>query len=210
MKVDGGTTTLLANGAITGTGGTAIEIDSGTLVFGEGSGTINGNVLDNGLFAINRSTFLTYGGVISGSGAFAQTGSGTTELTGVNTYMGGTTLSGGTLSVSQEANLGDPSGGLTFNGGILQITGTTFNSTPRPIIWGTGGGGFDIANSANVFTVNQVLGGPGGLTKLGAGTLVLSGANSYSGGTTLAGGTLSIGADNNIGTGSLAMRTAQR
>jgi autotransporter-associated beta strand protein len=43
------------------------------------------------------------------------------------------------------------------------------------------------------------IGGPGGLTKNGAGTLTLTGTNNYLGATTLTGGTLSVGAVNNLG-----------
>ncbi|KAB2707909.1 autotransporter-associated beta strand repeat-containing protein, partial [Brucella intermedia] len=90
-------------------------------------------------------------------------------------------------------NLGDTAGALTFNGGTLQITGTDFQSTGRTINWGSEGGGFDIADANNVFTVSQNLGAGGALTKLGAGTLVLSGKNTYKGGTTITAGTLQIG-----------------
>jgi len=119
-----------------------------------------------------------------------KTGAGTLVLGGSNTYTQSTMLSAGTLSVSTEANLGAAGAALDFEGGILQVTGTTFQSTARTITLGTPGGGFDIADAANVFTVSQALGGTGGLTKLGAGTLVLDGANSYSGGTTVSAGTL--------------------
>ena len=91
---------------------------------------------------------------------------------------------------------------LSFNGGILQVTGTAFTSTARPINWGASGGGFDIANAVNTFTVSQGLSGTGGLTKLGPGTLMLTGANSYTGGTTISAGTLQIG--NGGTTGSIA------
>ena len=36
------------------------------------SGSILGNVLNNGIFAINRSDTFAFGGVISGAGGFAQ------------------------------------------------------------------------------------------------------------------------------------------
>ncbi|MEV8520194.1 autotransporter-associated beta strand repeat-containing protein [Dyella marensis] len=121
---------------------------------------------------------------------FNKTGAGTLILGGANTYTQGTMLSAGTLSVSADTNLGAASAGLDFEGGILQVTGTSFQSTPRAITFGATGGGFDIADAANVFTVSQPLSGTGSLTKLGAGTLVLSGANSYSGGTTISAGTL--------------------
>ena len=119
-----------------------------------------------------------------------KTGAGTLILNGSNAYTQGTTLSAGTLSVSADANLGAPSAVLDFEGGTLQVTGTGFQSTGRSIVFGAAGGGFDIADAGNVFTVNQPLGGTGSLTKLGAGTLVLSGANTYSGGTTISAGTL--------------------
>ena len=44
--------------------------------------------------------------------------------------------------------------------------------------------------------------GPGGIEKIGAGTIVLAAANSYTGGTTINAGTLSISADANLGAAS--------
>ena len=105
------------------------------------------------------------------------------------------------MSVSADNNLGSPAGAITFNGGTLQVTGTTFTATPRVFNWGPGGGGFDIADPTNIFTVGQMLDGPGQLTKLGAGTLTLVSANSYSGGTTMTGGTLQVTDNASIGTG---------
>jgi outer membrane autotransporter protein len=177
----------------------------GTYFIGAGNNlSVGGNNLSTQVSGI-IADFNPCGCATPGSGALTKVGTGTMILSGLNTYTGGTTFKGGTVSVSQEANLGAIAGPLTFDGGILQITGTTFHSTARSITWGAGGGGFDIANAANTFTVNQVLGGPGSLTKLGPGTLVLSGANGYGGGTTVAGGTLSISANNNIGTGPLSL-----
>ncbi len=91
--------------------------------------------------------------VSPGPGALEKVGTGTMTLSGLNTYSGGTIFTAGTISVSQEANLGNVAGALTFDGGILQVTGTTFNNTARAINWANGGGGFDIANAANIFTV---------------------------------------------------------
>ena len=138
-------------------------------------------------------------GCSPGPGTLEKVGTGTLTLSGLNTYSGGTVFTGGTVSVSQEANLGDLTGGLTFNGGILQITGNTFNSTARTITWGAPGGGFDIADPAHVFTVSQDLLGGGALTKLGPGTLVLSGNNTYVGGTIINAGALAISSDANLG-----------
>ncbi|WP_051443994.1 autotransporter-associated beta strand repeat-containing protein [Afipia sp. P52-10] len=132
----------------------------------------------------------------AGSWALEKSGAGTLILSGANTYTGGTTLSAGVVSVGADNNLGDASGALTFNGGILQVTGTGFTSTARTINWGADGGSFDIADAANIFSVSQALTGAGSLQKLGAGTLALSGANTYSGTTRIDAGTLQAGAVN--------------
>ncbi|WP_313900857.1 S8 family serine peptidase [Methylobacterium sp. J-026] len=123
-------------------------------------------------------------------GSLIKLGAGTLTLAGTNSYSGGTTVAGGTLSVSREANLGAAGAPLTFDGGVLQITGTGFTATARPITWGRNGGGLDIADPANGFTLAQALAGSGGLAKLGAGTLTLAGTNTYTGATTVAAGTL--------------------
>jgi autotransporter-associated beta strand protein len=155
---------------------------NGTFNLGANELTVGGN---------NLST--TVSGVISGSGgSLVKTGAGTMTLSGTNTYTGGTTFAGGTVSVSAAANLGDAAGGLTFNGGALQVTVTTFNSTARTMTLAAGGGTFDIANAANQFTVSEAISGVGGLTKSGAGTLILTAANTYSGATTINLGYLTI------------------
>ncbi|MBV9875162.1 MAG: autotransporter-associated beta strand repeat-containing protein, partial [Verrucomicrobia bacterium] len=86
-----GTGGLVLSGTNTYTGGTMIS--AGILQLGSGgaSGSILGNVVDNSLFAINRSDVFTFGGVISGTGLFQQLGSGTIILTATNSYGGGTT-----------------------------------------------------------------------------------------------------------------------
>ncbi|WP_445221575.1 autotransporter-associated beta strand repeat-containing protein [Bradyrhizobium sp. Pa8] len=179
-----------AAGALTFNGGT-LQI-TGTS-FHSTARTINWGAGGDGFDIADSANTFTVSQSLGGAGGLTKLGAGTLVLSGTNTYTGGTTINGGTLSVSGDANLGDAAGALTFNGGTLQITGTSFHSTARAINWGAGGGGFDIADSANTFTVSQSLGGAGGLTKLGAGTLVLSGTNTYGGGTTIAAGTLQIG-----------------
>ncbi|HHV67161.1 MAG TPA: autotransporter outer membrane beta-barrel domain-containing protein [Ochrobactrum intermedium] len=127
---------------------------------------------------------------------------GTTILTADNSgFTGILNINGGELSVGGENNIGASSVALNFDGGVLQITGTTFKKTDRTINWGARGGGFDIADAANIFTVGQNLGAGsiGSLTKRGDGKLVLIADNGYSGGTILDGGTLSVSRDANLG-----------
>ncbi len=187
-----GTGTLTLTGDSTYTGGTTIT--AGTLQLGNGgtSGSIVGNVLNNSALVFNRSDALSFGGVISGTGAVTQAGTGTTTLTAANTYGGGTTLNAGTLAVSNNANLGNASGGLSFGGGTLQyLSGFTSN---RAVTLNAGGGTFD--TNGNDATLAGAINGAGGLVKSGAGTLTLSGSSAYAGATNVNGGTLQAGALN--------------
>ena len=148
-----------------------------------------GNVLNNGTFAINRSDTFTFGGNISGTGAFQQIGTGTTILTASNTYSGGTFFNAGTLAVAADANLGAPTGGLTFTGGTFQALASF--DTSRGVTLNTGGGTFD--TNGNALGLTGAIAGVGGLTKVGLGTLTLTGSNTYTGGTTISAGTLQLG-----------------
>ena len=159
---------------------------------GEGDVTLGSGSLDTG--GNNAST--TFAGVIAGSGGLTKSGTGTFTLAGANLHGGGTTLAGGVLSVSADANLGAAAGALSFNGGTLQVTGTAFNTTARAVNWSAAGGIFDIVAAGNSFTVTSAIGAGGALTKIGTGTLVLAGATSYAGATNVNAGTLQAGAAN--------------
>ena len=82
---------LILTGASTYTGGTTVSSGS-TLQIGNGgaSGSIVGDVADNGALVFDRSDAVTFGGAISGSGSVAQNGTSTLTLSGANSYSGGT------------------------------------------------------------------------------------------------------------------------
>jgi outer membrane autotransporter protein len=116
------TGTLTFTGANTYTGSTTIS--AGTLQLGNGgaSGSIVGDVTDNATLSFNRSDGYTFGGIISGSGALEQNGTGSTTLTPVETYTGATTVNDGTLLVNGSIA---SSSGLTVNAsGTIGGTGT--------------------------------------------------------------------------------------
>jgi len=100
-------------------------ISAGTLVLGNG-GSILGNVVDNGTFAVNRSDAYTFSGAISGSGSFVQMGTGTTTLSANSTYTGPTTVSAGTLvvngSIANSAVTVDAGAALTGTGTVGATT----------------------------------------------------------------------------------------
>lgn len=77
-------------------------------------------------------------------------------------------------------------------------SGYTLTGTAGGLDLGTGGRLW--AEGANtVAEVDASISGTGALTKIGAGTIILGGTNSYAGGTILSAGTLSVSADGNLG-----------
>ncbi|TCR65372.1 autotransporter-associated beta strand repeat-containing protein [Bosea sp. BK604] len=158
-------------------------LSGGSLSFGvAGGGTIN---ISAGVTTTIASS------LVDGTGSgLTKVGAGTLVLSGSNSYTGGTTIAGGTLSVSSDANLGDAAGAVTFNGGTLATT-ASFDTTRSVTL--TGAGGVDVSTGTQLGLGGPVS-GPGSLAKLGAGTLVLSGASNYTGATLVQAGTLRAGA----------------
>ncbi len=149
-----------------------------------------------GGFDVASGTTLTQNGAIDGVGGLTKTGAGTLGLTGANTYQGGTTINAGILTVLANNNLGSAAGTLTFNGGTLQTVASFAMS--RATTLNAGGGTFDVA-AGSTLVQDGAIGGAGGLTKTGGGTLTFTGANTYGGGTTINDGVLSISSDANLG-----------
>ncbi|WP_426664774.1 autotransporter-associated beta strand repeat-containing protein [Rhodanobacter aciditrophus] len=129
----------------------------------------------------------TIDSVIAGSAGLTKADLGTLVLAGANTYTGTTTVNGGTLSVSSDANLGAASNAIAMSGGTLE-NNAAFATARSISLAGSG----TLQTDAN-FTVSGVIVGTGALTKSGGGTLILSGTNTYSGGTTIAAGILQLG-----------------
>ncbi|MDP1580755.1 MAG: autotransporter-associated beta strand repeat-containing protein, partial [Candidatus Didemnitutus sp.] len=158
---------------------------------------------------------------LAGDGSFAKAGAGTLTLDGANTHTGGTTITAGTLLVGSNSALG--TGTLTFNGGTLTsnaprtftnalalAANSTLGGTSALTFTGNGDLGsttrtLTISNSA-LTTWSGALTGTAGLTKAGAGTLLLSGNNDYTGPTTISAGTLRAAANANaLGAGALSL-----
>ncbi len=165
-KQGAGTLTLTDDN--TYTGGTTIS--AGTLQLGNGgtSGSILGNVTDNGTLAFDRSDSVTFGGIVSGTGSVEQIGTGTTILTANNTYTGGTTISAGTLQLGNGGTSGSISGDVTNNGTLA------FDRSDNVIFGG-------------------IVSGTGSVGQIGTGATILTASNTYTGGTTISAGTLQLG-----------------
>ena len=91
------------------------------------------------------------------------------------------------------------SSGPVFTGGTLQFAGANISSA-LPVTLMSQGGTFDTAG--NNATLSGAIGGPGSLTKIGLGTLTLSGSSTYSGPTGLNAGKLQAGTANVFSPGS--------
>ncbi|HOM18719.1 MAG TPA: autotransporter-associated beta strand repeat-containing protein, partial [Thermoguttaceae bacterium] len=144
-----------------------------------------------------------------GNGTFYQTG-GTANATFVklNTRPSGSgtgifTLEGGTFIMG--------SGGFVTDAGPYQLNlggaGPTLRaaadwaSSLNMTLSGTGANAIHFDTNGYTVTLSGVLSGAGGLRKLGAGDLVLSGANTYQGGTTVLAGRLLVNNTSGSGTG---------
>ena len=176
-KVGTGVFTLTGNNTYTG----ATTINTGsTLQIGGGSttGSIAGDVVDNGTLIFNRSNDLTFGGSISGSGAVTKIAAGTLTLSGANWYTSATTISAGTLVATSNNALGSPAGGTTVaSGATLGLQGGITVTGEAITITGSGlGGNGAIRNlsGANMLTGPVTLGANPEIQS-DAGSLTLSG-----------------------------------
>lgn len=162
---------------------------------------VAGSLSGNGLISLGNFTLTVGGttqdsvfsGVISGAGGLVKTGSNVLTLSGANTFTGLTTVSGGTLTLGHASNtlVGD----ITLTGGTLNVDNpdtvglvTLISGMIAGDSTLTSGSTFDVRSG----TVSTALGGAVGLTKTTAGTVTLSGDNTFTGVTTVNAGTLAL------------------
>ncbi|PYL27156.1 MAG: hypothetical protein DMF45_13005, partial [Verrucomicrobia bacterium] len=229
---DSGFTLTLQGNTINGTAGLGILVDnanaftltiSASLKVGNAqtwrnsSGnllTISGAVNTAKALTIDGTGNTTISGVVSSSGALTKAGTGTLTLSNTgDTYTGQLTVQAGTLKIDTINNasangelgnnalsviLGD-TGGVT---GTLEYTGATASSTKKFTMATGGTGAFQVDTAGTTLTLSGVIDGAGALLKTGAGTLTLSGANTYTGKTSIQNGTLSVSSLNKVTGGS--------
>ncbi|MGV3481848.1 MAG: autotransporter-associated beta strand repeat-containing protein, partial [Sphingobium sp.] len=113
-----GAGTLILSGANSYAGGTAIS--AGTLQIGDGgtTGSIVGDIVDNGVLTFDRSDDISFAGAVSGTGSLIKQGAGMLTLTGATTHLGGTTIGAGTLRIGDGGTTGSIAGNIA-NQGVL-------------------------------------------------------------------------------------------
>jgi fibronectin-binding autotransporter adhesin len=206
-----GTRTLtLTSGDITRTAGSS---GTQTLAFS------NLGLGGDSLMDINGSGQLTISARITGTGrSLTKTGTGILQLSGSNTFSGGTTLSAGSLYLGHNSALG--TGTFTIGGGtVAAVTAarTITNSVSITNDFTIGGsqdltfsGGINLGGGTRTITVDNtatttfsgVVSEPwySGFTKEGAGNLVLSGSNTFTAPVAVNAGTLTLANNNALGT----------
>lgn len=158
-------------------------INSGVLVLGSNgtTGSVAGNIVDNGILQFNHAATYTYGGNISGTGSVELNTTAAVVLTGTNTFSG-------LIAVPMLETLQIGNGGTTGS-----LTADISNN------------GTVVFDRSDNITYAGTLTGLGSVMQIGAGTLTLSGTNSYLGGTTITSGTIVFANANSFGTGAIAV-----
>ncbi len=213
-----GNGTLILSGANSYSGTTTVT--AGVLQLGSGgtSGSLNpaSAIVNNSVLSFNRSDVITQGtdfnSVIGGTGEVRQAGSGTTVLTGTNTYSGPTSITAGKLSISSESNLGSNPGSssaahLLIDGGILETTATfEIDDVNRGITIGSADGTIETASGTSL-TISNPVTLTGDLTKSGDGALYFDSSSTGSGQVIVAAGTLggigTVSGDTTISSGAV-------
>ncbi|MBO9591225.1 MAG: autotransporter outer membrane beta-barrel domain-containing protein [Devosia sp.] len=188
MRVENGATVLSYQGyvgAANGVSGTAVVTGNGSSWqvtdssltlgnYGQGSLTIE----DGGVVYANQGVLL---------GMSDANALGTLLVTGTPGHVG--------ILETSEIRGGQGLADVTIDGGIVRALGDDafffYNFGNQQVTLGPAGGTVD-TNGHNI-GISPVLAGSGSLVKAGAGTLTLTGENTYLGGTTITAGTLRLG-----------------
>ena len=172
---NGGNLSIGAGDSITTANPITVAVDSATTITYLGTTTIGS---DLGSLAGNKFAFVNFNGgtVTLGANIYTSTASWTNAATTVN---------GAILNLTGPRTIG---GNLILESGSITGAGETLTLN--------GGGSYTMQSGS----VSAILGGAVALNKTTAGTVILSGANTYSGATTVSGGgTLQISATNGLG-----------
>jgi autotransporter-associated beta strand protein len=188
---------------IAGTG-----VSSAGALTGTGTAELSSPLTLGAAASVGGTGTLTMSAPVAGSFALTKVGSGTVVLGAANSYTGATTVSAGTLQVTDDAGLGTTAGGTTIEaGGTLLFEDVAVGSEAVTF---SGSGSLEASGVASLagtvtlssagsvggsgsLTLAGTVSGSGALTKTGTGTTSLAGANTFTGATTVEAGILLAG-----------------
>ncbi|MBU3543286.1 autotransporter-associated beta strand repeat-containing protein, partial [Polynucleobacter sp. MWH-Loch1C5] len=222
--------TVFGSGPITVNSGSTLWLDRATLAnditlnnatlqgtngFGE---IFNGQITLTGNNTLVNYYYMTFNGVVTGSGSLTKTENGQLTLAGNNTYTGTTTISAGTVVVTHNNGLGSTVGGtIVASGAALDLYNVAVGAEPVTLAGGTlkdvtsslagditltANSTVSATNVGDTLTLSGVISGAYNLTKTGLGRVVLTGNNTYTGITTISAGTLALSGSGSIATSS--------
>jgi len=209
-----------------------VEILTGRFISGSATvaGKAAGNLTLSGNILLNQGTSggdlwcqkdLTLSGAVSGGGTYGmRMASGKVNLQGVNTFTNHvrtTNADGATFNINSDAALGHTNNGVmaVFSTTLQTAAATTISLAPGRTFTISAGKTvtFDVPANSSLTVPGLITGGTAGsntLSKTSAGTLVLSGSNTFSGGTVVNAGVLNITGDAALGapTGPVTFRAS--
>ena len=216
-SIGAGTATFNGTMSASGTGGAySLGGSNGNLTFKLGGTNTGANTFQTAIVNLGTGTATTV----------IKQDSGNWVISGANTYTGSTTVSAGTLALGATGALGNGTSntsGLTVSatGAAFDLNGNTPTANVALTLNGTGvssggalvnssataaayagtvalGSASSIGGAGNI-TLSNTISGAYGLTKVGADTLILTGATNGSTATTISTGTLQIGSGGTSG-----------
>ncbi len=203
-------TGIVINGGILDYTGAGLALSRGTTLGATPQPIISGNftvqTLANGISANGPIDFSS---TISGAGGFNKSGFNTLTLAnaGANTYLGDTQITEGTLAFSNSNQLGASTSRIRLNGGTLRDIASSGTQTLNRTIFTTSNSTVDAGSTAMLDLAGPII-GSNTITKVGAGTLAVSGANaSFFGAITVGNGTTAGGNLTLASTGQLRRAT---
>ena len=165
------------------------------------------------IWDVATTRILTLGGAVSGSFNVTKQGAGTAILSAANSYTGINAINGGTLTLSGSGTLGNTANNLTLSGGQLDL-GASSQTAGAVSLTAAAASGDTIKNGSltgtsyaassttgtAIISASLLANGAAGFAKSGAGSVTLSGNNTYTGATAINVGTLNIQNVNALGT----------
>jgi len=192
LTLNGATVNSVADVMVRNNCGSLLTLQNNETGSGKTMNIALGDATDNKIY-IDSTGGITISSIISESATGrkltkAGAGTGILTLSGVNTYTGKTTISGGQVNVNTDSSLGTaPSPSpvadqLTLNGGIMRATASLSMSANRGITLGASGGGLESAGITTILTLNNnITGTSGGNLTNRAGAVNLGGVNDFNG-----------------------------
>ncbi|MEY2536981.1 MAG: fibronectin-binding autotransporter adhesin [Verrucomicrobiota bacterium] len=205
-NINAGTLSISADNNL-GSNGATPTINAGTLEITNSFQTNRKFTIGSATstFQIDSGVSFTLNSNLGGSGSLNKTGAGTMILGGNNLgYTGATNILQGTLQITKQGKHLPNTTSLNVSGGTLDLQ--SFDESVGAVtlfsgsIVGTGPAsltGTSYTMESGMVTAS--LQGTAGLVKQTAGTVTLTGVNTYSGGTTINAGNLAINNASNLG-----------